>query len=496
MAQKILPRPEQVRAARSLLGWSQQDLASKAGVAVSTVADFERGQRSPVQNNALAIQRTLETAGVQFTETGVSHGFHWTFMTERGMSDLIITFTPEAVEPVVDFASIFGEVEPPKVAISKIHCATPELRSKVTDFVDRHGAKLPHLHRLNKMLADMNDGEFFLLLPTPPSSTAEQYQYERALHQLNHPQKQPLDEHLQLFGLLLEKYDLHNPRTDKRFDIGNARTDDRTCRFCGRTKETGAKFKKEAHAIPASLGNKHLKLCDECDECNGHFGTEIEPTLVELLNVQRVFLGIESRGTSPVIKFPGGQLFRDKKHDNLMVMASRNISEDASGVLRARLDSGKLIVPQNFYRALSKIALSVIPEEELAALKKTIRWVRYGESPSGPLPKIAAAVVMLPPDPSAQITLYVRKESSKTLPHVVCEFRLGCYLYVYALPFSERDDGDLIGFFEQPEFQETFRHYALVPSWNQQDYSGNKEIQVIQNITLRPSNAPDRNPSP
>ena len=62
MASETIPRPEQVRAARSLLGWSQQDLAAKAGVAISTIADFERGQRSPIPNNALAIRQALEAA--------------------------------------------------------------------------------------------------------------------------------------------------------------------------------------------------------------------------------------------------------------------------------------------------------------------------------------------------------------------------------------------------------------------------------------------------
>ncbi len=85
-------RPEHVRAARRLLGWSQQELAAKADKAVSTLVDFERGQRSPVPNNALAIRQALEMAGIAFTETGVSHGFHWTFMTEHGTSELIITF--------------------------------------------------------------------------------------------------------------------------------------------------------------------------------------------------------------------------------------------------------------------------------------------------------------------------------------------------------------------------------------------------------------------
>lgn len=37
--------PALVKAARALLGWNQGDLAERAGVGHSTVADFERGTR-------------------------------------------------------------------------------------------------------------------------------------------------------------------------------------------------------------------------------------------------------------------------------------------------------------------------------------------------------------------------------------------------------------------------------------------------------------------
>ena len=63
-----------VRAARALLAWSQQDLAKAAGVATSTVADFERGQRTPVANNAQAIRAALEGAGIRFLPTGAVIG--------------------------------------------------------------------------------------------------------------------------------------------------------------------------------------------------------------------------------------------------------------------------------------------------------------------------------------------------------------------------------------------------------------------------------------
>lgn len=66
--------PKHVRAARALLAWSQQDLAKAAGVATSTVADFERGQRTPVANNAQAIRGALESAGIHFLSTGAVIG--------------------------------------------------------------------------------------------------------------------------------------------------------------------------------------------------------------------------------------------------------------------------------------------------------------------------------------------------------------------------------------------------------------------------------------
>lgn len=66
--------PKHVRAARALLAWSQQDLAKAAGIATSTLADFERGQRTPVANNAKAIRGALEGAGISFLPTGAVIG--------------------------------------------------------------------------------------------------------------------------------------------------------------------------------------------------------------------------------------------------------------------------------------------------------------------------------------------------------------------------------------------------------------------------------------
>jgi len=58
--------PEQCRAARGLLNWSQYDLEAKAGVAQKTVADFEQSKREPRADTRQRIRGALEKAGVEF----------------------------------------------------------------------------------------------------------------------------------------------------------------------------------------------------------------------------------------------------------------------------------------------------------------------------------------------------------------------------------------------------------------------------------------------
>jgi transcriptional regulator with XRE-family HTH domain len=58
--------PSQVRAARALLDWSQEDLASAAALSSSTVKDFEAGRRDPSPENIAAMRRSLMKAGVLF----------------------------------------------------------------------------------------------------------------------------------------------------------------------------------------------------------------------------------------------------------------------------------------------------------------------------------------------------------------------------------------------------------------------------------------------
>lgn len=57
--------PEQSRAARGWLDWSQEELAKRANVSLSTVRDFEKGRRTPIGNNLAAMLHALEAGGIR-----------------------------------------------------------------------------------------------------------------------------------------------------------------------------------------------------------------------------------------------------------------------------------------------------------------------------------------------------------------------------------------------------------------------------------------------
>ena len=60
----------QLRAARALLGWRQNDLAKASGVGLATVARIEQGE-GVVQGNfstIVKLQQTLERAGIGFID--------------------------------------------------------------------------------------------------------------------------------------------------------------------------------------------------------------------------------------------------------------------------------------------------------------------------------------------------------------------------------------------------------------------------------------------
>lgn len=59
----------QIKAARSLLDWSQRDLAKATGISVATIRRLETGYISPRNATTSLIKQALESAGIEFLDS-------------------------------------------------------------------------------------------------------------------------------------------------------------------------------------------------------------------------------------------------------------------------------------------------------------------------------------------------------------------------------------------------------------------------------------------
>lgn len=59
--------PEQCRAGRALLKWTQEKLAHAANVSQITVRQFENGHTAPQRGTLTMLKQAMEAEGVEFT---------------------------------------------------------------------------------------------------------------------------------------------------------------------------------------------------------------------------------------------------------------------------------------------------------------------------------------------------------------------------------------------------------------------------------------------
>jgi transcriptional regulator with XRE-family HTH domain len=78
-------RPAQIRAARALLGWRQEDLSKASGVGTATIYRIERNDTfiTGYASTLVRIQVALEKAGIEFIEKDDIGGFGLRFSKKR-----------------------------------------------------------------------------------------------------------------------------------------------------------------------------------------------------------------------------------------------------------------------------------------------------------------------------------------------------------------------------------------------------------------------------
>lgn len=220
----------------------------------------------------------------------------------------------------------------------------------------------------------------------------------------------------------------------------------RTCRFCGHRKPDTT-FKKKAHAFPELIGNKFLISNYECDICNEKFSRTLEDHFAKYTGLNRTLSQINGKKGFPSFKTKDKKSRIDIKNNGIHVQS--NVESEI-----ASLDEKKNQLrihgyrqpynPRSVYKCLVKMALSIMPEEEMTNFKDTICWLNIENTDEDKIitDSFVCFYSFTPgPHPFPWITavLLKRKQDDLIMPYMSFFIAFSNYTFQIFLPFSQKD---------------------------------------------------------
>lgn len=260
------------------------------------------------------------------------------------------------------------------------------------------------------------------------------------------------------------------------------------CRFCGRILDE-SHYKKDAHAISASLGNTKFFCSDECDECNENFGRTWENDVTQFFQVYLLLNQVPKRngkerhvsGRNFEMQMSNeNQFFADLPLLQLHLYDWKNDNDSTENVIQMMSNlnlTNKTYIPQNVYKAMCKYALSLMPHSATHLYQKTIQWIQGGLYESN-LPQLKIAST----DRTVKepvMCLMLRKTSNRILPHCVVFLHVANLYFVYTLPFCEESEGtnqDDILF--NAFWNEFSKKCQFLPAYGKIDLSATERIEL------------------
>ena len=282
---------------------------------------------------------------------------------------------------IFDFFSVFSNYEDNRFYFKNPQLFLVETQIKLLDLINNYSETYPTINRLRDFLKNNKIGEYFYFLINIKNIEENIAKIQIYLDLLNkyddeifinlefNKKMQNLEMH---FGKIFLNYEAFFVDSSKDLKVGTQERRHRKCRFCALTLSDGITFNTKAHAISEAIGNKKVFLFDECDNCNFFFGHEIEPALIDYLDILRVIWGIQGKSGIPRIKFNDGEI---KLNDNTVEILVEKINRISNKKIEITLNSNKKYSNINIYKSLCKFALSVIDERHLLDFTDTIDWL-------------------------------------------------------------------------------------------------------------------------
>lgn len=233
--------------------------------------------------------------------------------------------------------------------------------------------------------------------------------------------------------------------TDHKIYLGDINK--RECRFCG-TKDPNL-FKLEAHAFPEFIGNRKLISTYECDICNEKFSRTIEDHLAKYTLLDRTIARIKGKTGIPSLKSQSKRSRVDVINNNFDITYHPNdncVELDLNNKRVSIHVSRQPYIPRSAFKCLVKMAISILPENELHHFTKTIEWLNIENhlddtvTTKGAFSTIYSFTPGPKPYPSIMAILLKRKIDAAALPFMIFFIAFSHFTFQIAIPLSGMDD--------------------------------------------------------
>ena len=272
------------------------------------------------------------------------------------------------------------------------------------------------------------------------------------------------------------------------------------CRFCGR-EFPDVTFKKIAHAISHMVGNRVLKSDYECDMCNQFFST-YETEYSSYMNLYHTMFMVHGKGGIPKYKLSHKENSKiEIENDNTIKI---NIQEGEEPLIvweeidkannTIEIKGKRTYTPQNVLKALVKMALTIIPKDELQNLSNIKNWL-MGKSSEGCILPVCLRFYRNPLL-FTSVMIFKKKDSIYTpLPHYVFCLAYRNIVIQMPIPMVDLDIQFKGKKFEFPLIPTPLDEYSRPLVSTQIDLSGKEKVKgEVVSIGLKYESAVQTSP--
>lgn len=171
-------------------------------------------------------------------------------------------------------------------------------------------------------------------------------------------------------------YKIFHLNTTEKIYLGSK--ENKKCRFCEKSVPE-VSFKMIAHAIPEFVNNHKLISYYECDSCNSKFSRTIETHMGDYMNVYHSLSQVKGKKGVPSFRRANERSRIDHSPTALKIDSYEDDSENFIIDEVNKTITFKSIratyVPIAIYKCLTKMALTIMDEEELIHFENALKWI-------------------------------------------------------------------------------------------------------------------------